>query len=159
LLNLALGGGALLDLGIYPINTAMQLLGAPSDVAAVATLGPTGVDVNPAVAMRFDGGAVATAQCSLTSPDPNTARVVGVDGVIELPAMQHAPEYLVVNGERVDLPIGGDGLRYQVHDVHDCIRRGAQQSDVMTWQHTIELMTVLDRARECFRLEYTEGLL
>ena len=165
LLARELGGGALLDLGIYSVNTAMQLLGPPEDVTATAVIGPTGVDVNTAVALRFPGGAVATARCSLTALDPCTARVIGTEGIIELPALQHCPDHLLLrtlahyrqepgSGERIDLPVGGDGLRYQVHEVHDCLRRGVQQSDVMSWQHTLDLMTTLDRARACIGLEY-----
>lgn len=165
LLNAALGGGALLDLGIYAVNTAMQLLGPPDEVVATAAFGPTGVDVNTAVALRFPGGAVATARCSLSALDPCTARVVGTEGFIELPAPQHCPEHLVLRtlrhyrenpgpGERLELPVGGDGLRYQVHEVHACLRRGSQQSDVMSWQHTLDLMKALDRARACIGLEY-----
>jgi predicted dehydrogenase len=160
-----LGGGALLDLGIYPVNTAMQLLGAPADVVATATMGPTGVDVHTAVALRFSSGAVATARCSLIAPDPCTAKVIGTEGIIELPAFQHAPDFLTVHRlfsdhapERLDLPVDGDGLRYQVHEVHTCLRRGAQQSHVMSWQHTIDLMTTLDRARACFGLTYPTDL-
>jgi predicted dehydrogenase len=164
LLNPALGGGALLDLGIYSINTAMQLLGPPDEVVATAAFGPTGVDVNTGVLLRYDGGAVASASCSLVGLDPSTATVTGTEGCILLPSPQHCPEYLTVrtieqlkqgsSGERLDLPTGGDGLRYQVHEVHECLRRGAQQSDVMSWQHTLDLMTTLDRARTCIGLEY-----
>jgi len=164
-----LGGGALLDLGIYSVNTAMQLLGPPEDVTATAVIGPTGVDVNTAVTLRFAGGAVATARCSLTARDPCTARVIGTEGFIELPAPQHCPDHLLLRtlahyrqdpgpGERIDLPDGGDGLRYQVHEVHECLRRGVQQSDVMSWQHTLDLMTTLDRARACIGLEYPSSL-
>jgi predicted dehydrogenase len=159
-----LGGGALLDLGVYPVNTALQLLGPPADVAAAAVLGETGVDVNTAVCMRFDGGAVATAHCSLTAAMACTARVVGTEGVIDLPPAQHHPESLTLrrfdtwltqpDGVVLDLPIGGDGLRYQVHEVHRCLRAGVQQSEVMSWQDTLDVMTVLDRARAAFGLEY-----
>jgi predicted dehydrogenase len=160
-----LGGGALLDLGIYSVNTAMQLLGVPDEVTATAAFGPTGVDVNTAVAMRFASGAVATARCSLTALDPCTARVIGTEGYIELPAPQHCPDHLLLRtlhhyrqnpgpGELIELPVGGDGLRYQVHEVHECLRRGVQQSEVMSWQHTLDLMGTLDRARACIGLEY-----
>lgn len=164
LLNPALGGGALLDLGIYSINTAMQLLGPPDDVSATATIGPTGVDVNTLVSLQFPSGAIASASCSLVGLDPSTATVTGTEGYILLPTSQHCPEYLTVrtleqarsgsDGERIDLPTGGDGLRYQVHEVHDCLRSGRQRSDVMSWQHTLDLMTTLDRARACIGLEY-----
>ena len=164
LLARELGGGALLDLGIYSVNTAMQLLGAPSTVTAHAAMGPTGVDVNTSVVLGFPSGAVATASCSLVGFDPSVATVVGTRGNIALGTPQHCPEYLVVTtgdfatrrieSERLEVPTGGDGLRYQVHEVHECLRRGAQQSEVMSWQHTRELMTVLDRARECIGLDY-----
>lgn len=50
-------------------------------------------------------------------------------------------------GDLIDLPVGGDGLRYQVHEVHGCLRRGVQQSAVMSWPHPLDLMITLDRAR------------
>jgi predicted dehydrogenase len=159
--RLELGGGALLDLGVYPVNTALQLLGPPVDVVATAAFGPTGVDVHTAVAMRFDAGAIATARCSLSASDLCTARVIGSKGLIEIPHMHFAPEYLDVRrffsglgDERIHLPIGDDGLRYQVHEVHACLEQGLQQSKVMSWQHTIDLMTVLDRARACIGLTF-----
>jgi predicted dehydrogenase len=164
LLNPALGGGALLDLGIYSINTAVQLLGPPDEVEALAALGPTGVDVNTAVTLRWAQGALATATCSLVGLEPSTATITGTTGCIELPSPQHCPEGLTLRtieglragstGEQLDLPVGGDGLRYQVHEVHDCLRRGVQQSEVMSWQHTLDLMTVLDRARAAIGLDY-----
>lgn len=162
-----LGGGALLDLGIYSVNTAVQLLGPPTSVSAQATKGPTGVDVNTAVVLGFPSGAVATATCSLVGFDPSTATVVGTRGHIALGSPQHCPDHLVVttvdldarkvDTERLDLSDGGDGLRHQVHEVHDCLRRGALQSEVMSWQHTRDLMTVLDQARGCIGLEYPSG--
>jgi predicted dehydrogenase len=168
LLDPRLGGGALLDLGIYPVNVALQLLGAPTEVSAVAAFGQTGVDVNTAVVMTFPGGAVATAACSLTTVMASTARVIGTEGWIDVPHMQHCPEHLTVRtledligrkpGRVLDLPTGGDGHRYQIHEVHRCLREGLQQSAVMSWQHTLDLMTVLDRARTAIGLDY-EALL
>jgi predicted dehydrogenase len=164
LLNPALGGGALLDLGIYSINTAMQLLGPPDRVQATATIGPTGVDVNTSLLLGYSGGAVATASCSLLGWDPSTASISGTLGYVEIPTPQHCPEKLLLRtlegfrrgepAQVLDLPTGGDGLRYQVHEVHGCLRRGAQQSDVMSWQHTLDLMTVLDSARELVGVAY-----
>jgi predicted dehydrogenase len=159
LLDPALGGGALLDLGIYPVNTAVQLLGRPAEVTSVAVLGETGVDVNTLVAMRFASGAVASAHCSLSATLPCTARVIGTTGTVELPSLHLAPDSLTIKRgqaepEVVELPIGGDGLRYQVHEVHRCLAEGRQESDVMSWQHTLDLMSVLDQARACFGLRY-----
>jgi predicted dehydrogenase len=161
-----LGGGALLDLGIYPVNVAMHLLGPPVDVAATAVLGETGVDVNTLVALRFAGGAVASAHCSLTAMLPNTARVIGTLGWVDLPAMHHCPESLVLRTfgpwpepektEVLELPVGADGLRHQVREVHRCLAEGRQQSAVMSWEHTLDLMTTLDCVRERIGLTYPE---
>jgi predicted dehydrogenase len=160
----ALGGGSLLDLGIYPVNMALQLLGPPEEVAATAVLGETGVDVNTLVALRFAGGAVASAHSSLTAMLSNTARVIGTQGSIELPGMHHCAQSLVLRNfgswpeppskEVLELPVGDDGLRYEVQEVHRCLAEGRQQSSVMSWQHTLDLMTTLDRARECIGLRY-----
>lgn len=167
LLDPGRGGGALLDLGIYSLNTGMQLLGPPDEVLAMAAMGRTGVDVNTGVMMRFSTGAIAYAAATLSALDPATATITGTRGCVEIPTSHHSPEFLTLTtldhiragrrGERLDLPTGGDGLRYQVHEVHACLRRGVQQSDVMSWQHTLDLMTALDSARACIGLEYPAG--
>ncbi len=159
----ALGGGALLDLGIYCLDVAVQLLGPPAHLSAQAVLCPTGVDVNTLLALRWEGGAVASAHCSFTTPLPGTARVVGTEGWIELP--QTFPDTLVLHQQRgtddveaavtvLDIPVGGDGLRYQVEEVHRCLADGRTQSETMSWQHTRDLMATLDRARAAFGLVY-----
>ena len=159
----ALGGGALLDLGIYCLDLAVQLLGPPAHVSAQAVLCPTGVDVNTVLALRWDDGALASAHCSFTTPLPGTARVVGTEGWIELP--QTFPDTLVLHQHRgtdptdaavtvIDVPLGGDGLRYQVEEVHRCLAEGRTQSQTMSWQHTRDLMATLDRARAAYGLVY-----
>jgi predicted dehydrogenase len=159
-----LGGGALLDIGIYAVDVAVQLLGAPPHVVAEAALCPTGVDVNTLVAMRWDDGAVASAHCSLTAQLAGTARVIGTEGWIEIPDSHVHPDSLTVRrfstwqdpprGELLDLPVGGDGLRYQVEEVHRCLEAGRTQSSTMSWRHSRELMGTLDRARAAFGLRY-----
>lgn len=164
LLNPALGGGALLDLGVYSVNTALQILGPPDHVSTMATIGPTGVDVNTAVTMHFPDGAVAMALSSLSSVLGCTARVSGTTGFIDVPSMQHRPDALHLTTwtsltapptkRTLELPAGDGALRHQVHEVHRCLRAGESQSPVMSWQHTIDLLTVLDTARAEIGLTY-----
>ncbi len=159
----ALGGGALLDLGIYCVDVAVQLLGPPAHVSAQAVLCPTGVDVNTLLALRWEGGALASAHCSFTTPLAGSARVIGTEGWIELP--QTFPDTLLLHQHRgadpteaavtvIDAPVGGDGLRYQVEEVHRCLAAGRTQSETMSWRHTRDLMGTLDRARAEYGLRY-----
>ncbi|MEX5635391.1 Gfo/Idh/MocA family protein [Parafrankia sp. FMc2] len=111
--DLAQGGGALLDLGVYPISLASMLLGEPAQVAAFGQLGSTGVDEHIAVLTSYrDGGAVAVAKASLRASLACTGRIAGSAGSIELPAFMHCPEELVVRGrsgtERLSLPAAAD---------------------------------------------------
>ena len=127
-------------------------------------MGSTGVDVNTAVIMQFPSGAIATAQCSLTAVLGCTARVSGTTGFIDVPAMQHCPDALHLTTwaaidskpekRTLELPAGDGALQHQVLEVHRCLRAGSQQSDVMSWQHTIDLMTILDAARVEIGLVY-----
>lgn len=157
LLDPALGGGALLDLGVYPLHLATFLLGAPDAVAAVATLGPTGVDVDTAVSLRWADGATASAQVSLTTWLPMTGVVVGTDGWVELPAPHHVAESLTLHRHGTGgvpptrsheaHPIGGDGLRFEIAHVHACLVRGLRQSPVLPLAQSLMQMEVLDQVR------------
>lgn len=153
----ALGGGALLDLGIYPVHLATWLLGPPQAVVAVATIGPTGVDLDTVAGLGWDGGAVATAQASLTTWLPMTGIVMGSDGWVELPFPHHCPESLTIHRHPHSQlrrestvehwPIGGDGLRFEIAHVHDCLAQGLQQSPRMPWDDSLSMMVTLDRVR------------
>ncbi len=154
LLNPALGGGVLLDIGVYPINLAMWLLGAPDLARATVVRGQTGVDVETAFCLGWDTGAVATGQASLRTWLPTTGLVVGSQAWVELPRPHHHPESLVVQHHgpkgRVteDLPIGGDGLRFEIAHVHACLAQGLTESPVMPLSDSLALMVVLDRLRD-----------
>ncbi len=153
-----LGGGALLDLGVYPLQLAL-LLGQPSTVSATAQLGPTRVDHDTEVRLTFADGSAARTRCSLLEDLPGTARITGTDGWLELAGPSYAPESLAYQrlSEPVvkeDLPFGGDGLRFQVHEVHRCLDAGLRESDVMPWRDSLLLADTLDRVRHDIGLVY-----
>ena len=147
-----LGGGALLDLGCYPVQLAHFVLGTPTSVSAVARIGETGVDEDTIVAMGFAGGAVAVAQSAIRTPLPCDARITGTAGTIELPAFMHCPEHVdvTVGGEtrRIDTPLGEAPLAFQVEEVHACLRAGQLESPTMPLTDTLAIAGTLDRARE-----------
>jgi predicted dehydrogenase len=158
LFDLALGGGALLDVGLYPVQLAHLVLGPPDDVQAVAHLGASGADEEAAVLLQYTDGALAVALAAITTVLACTARISGTDAAIELPARFHCPMFLDVRADgtttRVDTPFVGNGLQYEAEEVHRCLRAGAAESPVMSLAESCAIARTLDRAREQIGLRY-----
>jgi predicted dehydrogenase len=148
----ALGGGAALDLGVYPVQLAHLVLGAPDDVRAVGHRGTTGVDEQVAAVMHHSGGALSVVKAAVRTSMGCTATITGTEGSIHLPAFMHCPDHLTVrdaNGtERIDAPIEGQGLRYQVPEVHRCIAEGLIESPVMSHAESGAIAGTLDAILE-----------
>jgi predicted dehydrogenase len=158
LFDLALGGGALLDLGIYPLQLASLVLGPPSDVHAVALIGVTGADEHVAAVLSHSDGALATVRAATQLNLACTARISGTKGFIELPAFMHCPNSLAVTTpagvQHHDAPIVGEGLRYQVTEVHRCLREGELESTAMPLAETLSLAATMDRIRRQVGVRY-----
>jgi predicted dehydrogenase len=158
LFDLALGGGALLDLGIYPLQLASLVLGPPTDVHAVASLGATGADEHVAAVLAHAGDALATIRAATQVNLTCTARISGTGGVIDLPAFMHCPDSLTLTTpagiERREAPIVGQGLRYQVGEVHRWVRAGARESPVIPHAETLSLANTMDRIRAQIGVRY-----
>jgi predicted dehydrogenase len=156
--DLALGGGALLDLGIYPLQLASLVLGAPAEVHAVGQVGATGVDEVVAAVLRHESGGLATVRTATRLTMACTARISGTDGAIELPAFMHCPAALTVtNVEGItvrETPIVGEGLRYQVAEVHRCVRAGDLESPVIPHAETLGLAATMDEIRTQLGVRY-----
>jgi predicted dehydrogenase len=154
----ALGGGALLDLGIYALQLASLVLGPPDRVAAQAHLGRTGVDEQVAAVLHHPAGGLAVVKAAVRVGLSCTARVSGSHGWVELPMFMHAPDHLVVGGsagtERIDTAWDGEGLRFQAAEVHRCLRTGLTESPIMPLEETLSLAGTLDRVRAEIGLTY-----
>jgi predicted dehydrogenase len=149
--NPALAGGALLDLGVYPIAFAQDLLGAPTTVTAAGALTETGVDVQSTVLLGFANRAQATARSSFLADSPRTAVVVGTDGRIDVDPEFYAPTTFTVtrrDGTRTRFaePVGG-GMQFEAAEVARCIAAGRTESPRVSWQSTLDVMRTLDAAR------------
>jgi predicted dehydrogenase len=158
-LNPALGGGALLDLGIYPLSLASFLLGPLEAAEAQAQIGPTGVDLHSVFTLRHRGGALSQGLCSLRTTTPWQALVLGTEGRIELHApFFHAERFtLARHGEAAvthQLPHRGNGYAHQVEEVHRCWLSGARESVVMPLDESVALMGWLDAMRAQIGLRY-----
>jgi predicted dehydrogenase len=158
LFDLALGGGGLLDLGIYPLQLCSLVFGAPDRVAAVGHLGATGVDERVAAVLHHEAGGLGVVQAAITAPLSCEARISGSDGWVRLPAFMHCPQQLVASGPRgeevVDAAFEGEGLRFQVHEVHRCLREGLGESPEMRLAESVELARTLDEIRRQIGLRY-----
>lgn len=158
-LNRSLGGGALLDLGIYPISLIHHLLGPPERFEAIAQLSSTGVDVATQVISHHAGGAISAAMCSFTADTTTEAVVAGSEGRIRL----HAPFYhsrrLTVERKReviaeYDTDFAGNGLRFEVAEAERCIAEGRVQSPLRPHSDTLEVMEWLDAIRNRVGVAY-----
>lgn len=148
----ALGGGALLDLGVYAVDLARLLLGDPEGVTVTGGLAPTGVDAHSSLHLTWAGGAQALLDTSLLAPLPGTALLVGSRGYAELSPTFHAPTRLrLVTGdsEPVEhlLSDRTAGFVGELEEVARCLADGRTQSDVLPLSETIATMAVLERAR------------
>jgi predicted dehydrogenase len=152
--NPELAGGALLDLGVYPIAFGSMLLGAPDAVHALATPGPTGVDSNTAVIAHYAGGAVGLYHCGLLADSPGIATVTGTRGRVVIERF-HRPERMTyeVAGEdprETTISLHGHGFTYEAAEVARCLRKGLTESPLMPLAETLTIMQTLDSARVGF---------
>jgi predicted dehydrogenase len=158
LFDLALGGGALLDLGIYTVQLVAMVLGHPDRVVADGHIGATGVDEQVAAVLHHPGGRLGVVKAAIRTGLSCSARISGTDGWIEVPPFMHAPDHLVVGTagqtERIDAAWEGEGLRFQAVEVHRCLREGLAESPVMPLDETLALAGTLDNIRNQIGLVY-----
>jgi len=152
LLDPALGGGSLLDIGVYPVSLAVSLFGVPTRVAALAGTDPVArVDSQTGVLLGYPGGAMAVLHSSILGDTPGCASTSGVAGRITIERPFHAATELTVHTpagvSRISRPFDGVGLHFEAAEVMDCLRDGRPESDVMPLAETLDVMATLDRIR------------
>ncbi|MCP2164175.1 Gfo/Idh/MocA family protein [Goodfellowiella coeruleoviolacea] len=157
----AKGGGALLDLGVYPVSLAHLLLGEPDDVLVHGRLADTGVDAEAALLLCYPDGVHAYASCSLLADSPLTATVLGTAGRIELAAPFYRPtELTLVRGDaepevrRIDLL--GAGYTYQALEVMNLVRAGRTESPHMPLADSAAVARTLARALDRLGVRHPE---
>ena len=160
LFNLNLGGGSLLDVGIYTVSLTSMVLGPyPDTVKSVAHLGETGVDEQAAVILGYEGDRLAVLVSTIRTETSQKARIFGTDGQIEIdPPFHRAPGATLRRGgkreERIELPLGGNGFHHEAAEVMRCLREGRLESEIMPLDETLGIMAVLDRIRSQWGLKY-----
>jgi predicted dehydrogenase len=157
--NPALGGGALLDLGIYPLSVAAALLGPVASVRAQAEMGPTGVDVQTGFTLRHRGGGISVCSCSLQARTPCELTVSGERGHIRMNTMFHRAQSITValddgTSRTIDTPYIGNGYVHEAIEAQRCFAAGLLESPGMTLDETLALMGVMDEVRGQIGLAY-----
>ncbi len=156
--DLQKGGGSLLDLGVYPVQLSSFVLGQPDCVVAAGHLGPTGVDEQTAAVLHHPDGALGIIRSSISTTLACSARIIGTDGTIELPAFMHCLQHLSIirpdGSDQVDCANVGNGLQYEAEHVQNCLRSGLTESPDMTLDETSSIMHTLDVIRQHIGLVY-----
>ncbi|WP_189078443.1 Gfo/Idh/MocA family protein [Mangrovihabitans endophyticus] len=156
--NPALGGGALLDLGIYPLHLAHLILGAPAQVRSWADLTPELVDRTTGMLLGYESGAVAALTCGIDGATRNAATITGTTGRIELPVeFYRAQSFELHRGgatETFELPFAGGGYQFEAEEVQRCLLAGERESPLVPHATTLELMNLMDTIREEIGVRY-----
>ncbi|WP_458780521.1 Gfo/Idh/MocA family protein [Arthrobacter sp. D3-16] len=158
--NPHLAGGALLDLGIYPISFASDILGPAENIQARATFKASGVDGSVATIIHHVSGGISTSYSSSETPGSNTAAILGTQGRIEIASTWYAPSRVALYDnentliEVFDQPVSGRGMQYQAAEVEELIGVGATSSDLMSPAESVNIMATMDTIRHTIGLRY-----
>ncbi|MCX6500690.1 MAG: Gfo/Idh/MocA family oxidoreductase [Arthrobacter sp.] len=161
----ALGGGALLDLGIYPVSFAFDVFGAPARIQAAASKTATGVDRQTAMIFEYADGQQAVLHCALDTAGPNRAAIIGTGGSIEIDPVWYTPTTFTRYDdggnvvERFDEPVTGRGMQYQAWEVERLIAAGEVANDILPPHGSVQVMEAIDIVRTRIGLDYASDML
>lgn len=159
LFDRSMGGGALLDVGIYPISFASMLFGAPSRIQSEARLGPTGVDEVGAFLLSHDQGALALLSTAIRAETAQEAVIVGSRGRLRIHCPWWKASVMTLSRENqpdeiIECPYAGNGYQFEAAEVMRCLRAKKLESPVMPLDETLALMRTLDTLRAQWSLKY-----
>lgn len=158
LYNANLAGGALLDVGIYPILFSNFIMNdIPKEIKATATMTRTGVDETDVIDLKYKDGALASVTCSIAAETDNTAVIYGEKGKIVIPTFWMAKEaylYSYENEEKFEDKYNEAGYKYEIIEANNCIVNNALESDIASHDVTLYLARIMDEIREQIGLVY-----
>ena len=154
-----LAGGALLDLGIYPISFAHMILGNPQSIKSTAVMTDKGVDAQTSMIFTYDNGAQSVLTTTMIEQTPCRAVVAGLHGWLEIDRTFYNPASMRVilnDGSVTQYPstYTGHGLREQAESFKRLVQSGKFESEILSWQDTIDIMKTMDTVREQIGLKY-----
>jgi predicted dehydrogenase len=164
--NPELGGGSLLDLGVYPVFLCLLLLGKPAAIRAIARLSPEGVDETCAVLFGYDGGETAVIDSSFITETDAVAEILGEKGAIKiLTPWNEKPDGIQVTlysddpkkeKDITEYPCEweGRGFQFEVEEVLNCLRNKQIESNLLCHHFSLDLMETMDEIRKQIHVKY-----
>jgi predicted dehydrogenase len=153
----ALGGGALLDVGVYTIAFAYLTYGgqSPTRIQALSHLGKTGVDEQTGMVLGYADGALAQLTCAVRTRTPQSARIDGTEGRVQLPDFWHATTATLEVPDQEPVQIEGEsGYHFEAQAVMDCLEAGLKESELMPLDESLAIAQTMDQVRELIGLQY-----
>jgi predicted dehydrogenase len=155
--DIELGGGALLDIGVYPLFLSYMLLGIPAEILAKSNFHKTGADLQTSMILQYDN-AQAILHSSFVSTSNMKATINGTQGTITLNPLWHeAQSYtLIKNNHEKEylLPTKGKGFTYEIEECHQCIKENRIESNLWSHQNSLDLIKIVDEVRNQIGLVY-----
>jgi predicted dehydrogenase len=156
--NKELGGGSLMDVGIYPVFLSLSLLGNPENIVAEATIGSTGVDENCTIQLSYSNGVKAKLYSAINETTPTTATLSFEKASVIINGRFHEPSSVSIqtNGEleTKEFPVTTHGYNFEAAHVQKMLEENRTESDSMTFEKSKQLISMLDRIRKEINLEY-----
>ncbi|MGH3148540.1 MAG: Gfo/Idh/MocA family protein [Rubrobacter sp.] len=154
-----LGGGALLDVGVYCISLASMVLGPPVRTAGLSHVGETRVDEQAAVVLEHEEGRLSSLSVGIRTATPQEATILGTEGYVKIQAPWWRPTTMTISrpggeDETVEAQTTGNGFNYEAAEVMRCLEEGRTESGVMPLDETLSVMRAMDEIRASWALEY-----
>jgi predicted dehydrogenase len=160
LFNPTLGGGAFLDIGIYPAFLSLFLLGYPSKISASSIFAPTGTDETTSFIYQYDNETTALLNCTVGANTNCEANIYGEKGSITIHGRFHEAQEISVKSNDTDelqtfsFPRNTFGYNYEIEEVNACLRAGKIESDILPLSFSQKLIHLLDKTREAAQIVY-----
>lgn len=159
LYNLELGGGALLDIGIYPVFLSLLLLGKPREVKSIAVLSETGADESCSILFKYASGVLASLNCTITAETPIEAVIIFEKGRIRINRGWFAPSSLTIFDEKekkkeVPFKYNGNGYHFEAIEAMKCLQKGLTECPELPLNFSLDLMELLDEIRSQCGIKY-----
>jgi predicted dehydrogenase len=157
--NKDLGGGSLLDIGIYPIMAALTIFGKPDKISALATMSETQIDETCAVNFQYPNGAIAMCHSTIKAHTNIEAYIYGEKGVLYIHPRFHHSKALTVTlnsgqEESISMPFEGNGYQFEAMEVNNCLKNSRLESKIVSHQFSLDLIETLDAVRKEIGLVY-----
>ena len=161
--NKELGGGAILDIGIYPLFLSLLLFGKPHKVNSIASIGKTGIDESCGITLQYKDGEIASLTCSINVDSAKEAEIYGEKGRIKMKGTWFIPTNLTLfqnkgSVEDINFTYKGNGYEYEIIEVMNCLKENKKESNLLRLDFSLELIELMDKIRRENNITYSADL-